>query len=69
MEINIQFAGLDTLGMAIQFGAAGPATHGYHLGNSQNQALGDEAETVGLGETDARVVLHANEQGPFVEWW
>ena len=66
-QVDIDFAEMNAFRMLVEFGAAGPAADRYDFGHFREQSLGDEAEPVRLGQRDARIELHGQNESALVE--
>ena len=67
LQVDVDLGRVDALGMLVHLGPAGAASDRRHLGHLADEAFGDEAEAVALGERDAGVVGEAEREAALVE--
>ena len=58
---------MDTLRVLVELCTSCAPTDGFHFWNLHDEALGDLAQPIGLGERDAGIELQVDEQRAFIE--
>ena len=62
LQVDFDLGGVHAFGVLVELGAAGAPADGLHLRHLEDQALGDQADAVGLGERDARIEQHVDRE-------
>lgn len=66
-EVDVNLAEMESLGMLVEFRAAGAAPDRFHLGYFCEQLFGQQAKPMRLGKRDARIILKRENKRAFVE--
>ena len=67
LQVDVDLGRVHAFGMLVELGPARAAADGLHLGDLQDQPLGDQAHPVGLGERDAGPQQHRDGERALVE--
>ena len=68
LEIDIDLAEMNALGMLVELGAAGAAADRRDFRHVHQKTFGDQPEPVGLAQRNAGIVLQADVERALREW-